>query len=586
MTRSDVFRTLFGLLLLLSLVLHLGNGRSAAGLVAFALASGCVYVAGTILSRKTGKPSVPSKKPKTEVTFPRVFQKQAAEEVEPVDPATVLGRGHRKTNWAATEKEIDSLLDAGIALVRSRIDAFTVAIFFPTLDGGYQLRRWESPGYHINENAVIYPGVGVIGSFLKGGLKQLNLKEIISDSMTLYYYTQDTGIRSLMASPLRADGVDRGTIIVDSTEPKHFNDADHKFLSGVALVLGQAVYSSYMYTEHKLQHARLAAMSSIEKEFFGDLSRKGIIDKIAKIVPFALPCDRLTISMRNEEGNSATMYVAVGADAEAFSAMSFPLREKSLAAVLYSKNLMLSRNYSMEHYEVRYRHNEPRNEELQSFVAVPLGIDECKGMLLLESERKDVYDESYRELLGRLGTSAGLAIEKMLVFEKANALATHDGLTGLNNHRTFQQILADEITRAIRYKEPVALVICDIDYFKKVNDTYGHPFGDVVLKGIAGLLENSIRQDIDCVARYGGEEFALILVKTDDEGAAETAERIRSAIAGTTFNAPGGVGVQVTMSFGIAEYRKHARQINELIAKADRALYRAKKGGRNRVEVF
>jgi diguanylate cyclase (GGDEF)-like protein len=586
MRRSDVFRAVYGLLLLVSLILHLLYGKSAAGLVTFALAAGCVYIAGAILARSTGKPSVPGKKPKTEVSFPRVLQKQAAEEVEPVDPAAVLGRAHRKESWAKTERQIDSLLDAGIALVRLRIDAFTVAVFFPTLDGGYQLRRWQSPSEHINEKAVIYPGVGVIGSFLKGGLKQLNLKEIISDSMTLYYYTKDTGIRSLMASPICADGIDRGTIIVDSTDPKHFNDADHKFLSSVAAVLGQAVYSSYMYTEHKLQHGRLAAMSSIEKEFFRNLSRKGIIDKIVEIVPFALPCDRLTISMRNEGGNSATMYAAIGADAEAFSAMSFPLKEKSLAAVLYSKNLMLSRNYSEEHYEVRYRSEEPRNGELLSFVVVPLGIDECKGMLLLESVKKDVYDDSYRELLGRLGTSAGLAIEKMLVFEKANALATHDGLTGLNNHRTFQQILADEITRAIRYKEPVALVICDIDYFKKVNDTYGHPFGDVVLKGVADLLEKSIRQDIDCVARYGGEEFALILVKTDDTGAAETAERIRSAIAATAFNAPGGVKVSVTMSFGIAEYRKHARQINELIAKADKALYRAKKDGRNRVEVF
>jgi two-component system, cell cycle response regulator len=247
---------------------------------------------------------------------------------------------------------------------------------------------------------------------------------------------------------------------------------------------------------------------------------------------------------------------------------------------------VLSRNYSQERYEVRYFNEEPRNEELMSFVAVPLGVDECKGMLLVESCRPDAYDDSYRELLSRLSTSAGLAIEKMLVFEKANALATHDGLTGLKNHRTFQQLLAEEITRAIRYNEPVALVIGDIDFFKKINDTWGHPFGDTILKGVSAILENSVRQDIDTVARYGGEEFSLILVKTDDEGAAETAERIRSAIAALPFKSPGGDDVHVTMSFGIAEYRKHARQINELIAKADKALYRAKENGRNRVEVY
>jgi diguanylate cyclase (GGDEF)-like protein len=156
----------------------------------------------------------------------------------------------------------------------------------------------------------------------------------------------------------------------------------------------------------------------------------------------------------------------------------------------------------------------------------------------------------------------------------------------LRNHREFQEILKDEITRSIRYNDPLALVICDIDYFKKVNDTYGHQFGDIVLKGISSHLESCIRDAVDTAARYGGEEFALILVKTDDRSAAETVERIRKHIAGLVFKGPSGEDVHVTMSFGIAIYRQHAKQIDELIKKADKALYRAKDQGRNRVEVF
>ena len=386
--------------------------------------------------------------------------------------------------------------------------------------------------------------------------------------------------------PIIADGGNRGTIIVDSTNTGNFTEKHRQFLDKIASLLGQAVFSSYMHTEHKLQHSRLAAMSSIEKEFFSNLTRKGIVGKITEIVPLALPCDRLTISMKSEEGDHAVIVSATGADAGEFEGKSFSLKEKSLASIVYSRDIVLSRNFSDEHTEIRYFKGELINDSLESFVAVPLGVDDCKGVVLVESRRCDVYDDPYLELLGRLGTSAGLAIEKMLIFEQANALATHDGLTGLYNHRTFQQILADEITRAIRYKEPVALILCDIDFFKKVNDTYGHPFGDVVLKGVSALLESSIRQDIDTVARYGGEEFALVLVKTDAAGAAETAERIRMAIASSPFNAPAGGDVKVTMSFGIAEYRTHARQLNELIAKADKALYRAKENGRNRVEVF
>ena len=103
----------------------------------------------------------------------------------------------------------------------------------------------------VNKDAVIYPGVGVIGSFLKDGLKQLKLTDIVTDSMTLYYYKKDAGIRSLMASPIIADDVERGTIIVDSTEKDNFTDEDHSYLSTMADLLGQAVYNSYLYNRAK-----------------------------------------------------------------------------------------------------------------------------------------------------------------------------------------------------------------------------------------------------------------------------------------------------------------------------------------------
>lgn len=586
MKQVDAIHYGTGVVLLTGIILHLTGGTAALVGVPIAFVAGLLYLVMVIAGSAREKNAGNVMFPKTEVSFPRILEKKAEDEAAPEDPAQVLSRAHRKMLWGATEQLIDTLLDDAIALIRSRMEAFTVALFFPTLDDGYLLRRYDSPCEHINKDAVLYPGVGVIGSFLKEGARQLNLKEIVSDSATLYYYARDVGVRSLMVSPIVADGGNRGAIIVDSTSAGNFTEEHQAFLGAVASLLGQAIFSSYMHTEHKLQHSRLAAMSVIEKEFFSNLTQKGIVGKIAELVPLALPCDRLTISMKTEEGNTARIVAAVGNDVEAFEKKTFSLKEKSLVSVVYSRNIMLARNFSGEHGEVRYFSDEPEEESLQSFVAVPLGVDDCRGVLLVESRKRGVYDDSYRELLGRLGTSAGLAIEKMLIFEKANALATHDGLTGLYNHRTFQQILADEITRAIRYKEPVSLILCDIDFFKKINDTYGHPFGDVVLKGVSACLESSIRQDIDTVARYGGEEFALILVKTDATGAAETAERIRAAISVAPFSSPSGGDVRVTMSFGIAEYRTHARQLNELIAKADKALYRAKETGRNRVEVY
>lgn len=512
-------------------------------------------------------------------------EKQVSADTAVVQIST-LGIAHRRGEWQSIESQVDQLIDNCIKIIRSHIQAHTIGVFFPTADGGLKLRRYFSNSEHINKDAIIYPGKGVIGSFLKDGLKQLNLQEIVSDSMTLYYYNQDVGIRSLMASPISAGSAKRGSIIVDSTDKNHFSDEDHAFLSVIASVLGTAVYNTYLYTEHKLEHTRLAAMSSIEKEFFKDLSLNSILDKMVQIIPFAVPCDRLTISLISDCGTFATIKRVWGTESEFFLDKKFSLREKTIASLGYSKNICLSRNFSKDHYEVRYFDDEPKEPVFNSFLAVPVGVDTCKGLLFLESLQHDTFGEWSHDLLARMATSAGLALEKILVYEKVNNLATHDGLTGLNNHREFQQILKDEITRSIRYNDPLSLVICDIDYFKKVNDTYGHQFGDIVLKSVATTLDNSIRQGVDAASRYGGEEFALVLVKADQNSAFETAERIRQLIASKHFRGPAGEDVQISMSFGIAVYRQHAKHIDELIKKADKALYRAKENGRNRVEIF
>jgi diguanylate cyclase (GGDEF)-like protein len=534
------------------------------------------------------KKSIPADTPVnrvTEIALPRIVEKQAVEDTAQL-LITSLGSAYRKQARQSNEIVIDAILDNGIKLIRSEFNCHTVAFFFPTLDGGYKLRKMSSSSDFINADAIIQPGVGVLGSFLKDGMKQLNLPEITNDSSTLYYYTKDTGVRSLMASLITAGNADRGIIVVDSTTKSNFTDEDHAFLNVLASIIGQAVFNTYLYTEHKLIHGRLAAMSSIEKEFFKNLNLESILDTMIGVIPFAIACDRITISVKNSEGNEAVIKRSYGVDSSWFTNKKFSIKDKSLAGILFSKNLMLSRDFSRDHYETRYCDDEPINEEFRSFIAVPVGVDDCKAMILIESFKQDAFSESCKELLTRLSISAGLAIEKIIVLDKARTLATRDGLTGLRNHREFQQILKDEITRAIRYNDPLALVLCDIDFFKKLNDTWGHQFGDLVLKCISSHLEGCIRDSVDTAARYGGEEFALILVKTDEKNAAETTERIRAHIAGLVFRTPGGEDIHVTMSFGIAVYRQHAKQLDELIKKADKALYRAKDNGRNRVEVF
>ena len=501
----------------------------------------------------------------------------------------VLGSDYRKEQWKEIEKVIDSMLDTCLKIMESRFDANTIAIFFPNETGdGYKIRKYISKSDCINSQAVIYPGKGVLGSFIKNGLKQLNLHDIVSDSMTLHYYTRDAGIRSLIASPIiTEDGVERGTIIIDSTKPKNFSDHDHSYLSLFARFIGQCIYYVYISNIHKLEHQRIAAMSSIEKDFFQNPNLDAILDRMLEIIRFAIPCDRITLSLLNTDKNSATIRRVWGINAEKFNGITFSLKEKSLASILYSKNMVFFRNFAEDHIEIRYCKEEPDSENMKSFLAIPLGINQCIGGIILESTRKDAFfSASNRELLRRITTSAGLAIEKQQLIEQKHNLATHDGLTLLINHREFQEELKKAITRALRYNEPLSLVLCDIDHFKKINDTFGHPFGDLILKEVASKLRENIRDGVDVAARYGGEEFALILAKTDGKMALETVERIRQNIYNSTFKDTHGKDLKISMSFGIAVYGEHAKQLDLLISKADKALYRAKENGRNRVEIY
>lgn len=162
--------------------------------------------------------------------------------------------------------------------------------------------------------------------------------------------------------------------------------------------------------------------------------------------------------------------------------------------------------------------------------------------------------------------------------------AVRDGLTGLYNHRYFYQVLKRDFALAQRGGGDYACLLFDLDNFKGINDRWGHPFGDKVLKGIARVLVNRCRKS-DLVARYGGEEFAVLLPGSTLEGAVKLAEAIRLRIAATRFSCDG-TAVIVTTSVGVATLRSHRPLTpQELLAAADQALYRAKAEGRNRVYI-
>jgi diguanylate cyclase (GGDEF)-like protein len=183
--------------------------------------------------------------------------------------------------------------------------------------------------------------------------------------------------------------------------------------------------------------------------------------------------------------------------------------------------------------------------------------------------------------LGILCSQIAIGLEKAMLYDRVQRLSITDGLTGLYVHRHFQACLDEELKRADRFKEPLGLIMLDIDHFKRFNDTYGHLTGDAVLRAVAAALKKGLGPS-DLAARYGGEEFTLILPRMDKEAAGIRAEAVRKAISEISID-HGGEALKVTVSLGVACFPGDAMTKKGLIELADQALYQSKKNGRDRV---
>ena len=230
----------------------------------------------------------------------------------------------------------------------------------------------------------------------------------------------------------------------------------------------------------------------------------------------------------------------------------------------------------------------PAEPVARTAVAVPLVRgDNTIGVLALYGRTlPDPFNEDDAATLVSFAGQASVAIENVLLHQEAERLSLTDGLTGVWNRRYLQLQLQKEIDRADRFSRPLSLLLVDIDRFKEANDQHGHLVGDEILVEVVRRLVDSTRSNIDVVARFGGEEFVAVLPETPREGARVVAEKVRQGIALRPFEAEGVEGsIHITVSVGVACYPEDGTTADALLRAADRAMYRAKEAGRDRVEL-
>ena len=219
-------------------------------------------------------------------------------------------------------------------------------------------------------------------------------------------------------------------------------------------------------------------------------------------------------------------------------------------------------------------------------LAVPLvSMGSTVGVIALyDRTDRRAFDTTDEESLTTLAGQASIAIDNVHFHNEAQRLSTTDPLTGLWNFRYLSMSLAREIERSTRFDRPLAVLMLDLDHFKQVNDVHGHQRGDTVLRELASRVQEQIRE-VDTFARYGGEEFVVVLPETTVEGAAQLADRICQAVRREPFRHDGEEPLDVTLSVGGAAFPEHGSSPATLMRAADRALYVAKNGGRDRWHV-
>lgn len=329
----------------------------------------------------------------------------------------------------------------------------------------------------------------------------------------------------------------------------------------------------------------------IVHEIVAEGSTTAIYRVLARRLARALGIHRCSVVLASPGDSAAT--VAVAHDDLALADLPIRLDDyPEIAEALESGRPVLVEDVSRDSRLVALAERRPEVAMLRSAIVLPFTLDRWRaGVLFLRTRRGErALTRDDLEFAEPVLRAAVASVRRSHVLEstradnqRLEALATTDPLTRLLNRRALHDRLAAEVQRAHRYGAVVTLLLIDVDHFKQVNDTHGHPVGDTVLAQVATLLQASLRT-VDVAARYGGEEFVAILPETPLEGGTIIAERLRERIARHEFVGAHNTPLRLTVSIGLAVYPgPEVRSMDDLVARADAALYRAKAEGRNQV---
>ncbi|MBT7513301.1 MAG: GGDEF domain-containing protein [Candidatus Marinimicrobia bacterium] len=365
----------------------------------------------------------------------------------------------------------------------------------------------------------------------------------------------------------------------------HFNQLDHhssQIVSQLSEILSKNL--------ENLDNLDLQVSSNRKKEkilsFIADLDfkddAKHIYQKFSALIQFFIPLDQIIISSEKTSSHEGIIDFMKEEDSSFEIGMSFDLKN-SILGLPITHNGIIDDALLRDSYPDFIRNSDQNGEKISHSIGgflIDISGQKWVSVILERKSGKPINQieiQSLKTFMNILET----VLKWQQEYKKIYLNATQDGLTGLLNHKTFKDRIDEEINRAKRFKHDLVVLMLDLDKFKRINDTLGHPYGDYVIKTVAKILKDNVRL-IDVVARYGGEEFIIVLVNTNMKKALPVADRIVKNISEFPFSVDNN-DVKMTISCGMSEYPKQSNIAQEIISYADQAMYKVKKMGGNQV---
>ncbi len=465
---------------------------------------------------------------------------------------------------------------------------FTIDLLKKSLDLNTCVLLWlDDAGEHLkikecvtDSDCVVETAInadaGALGSVVKNRLL-VNLKDPKRGHLPYYAAPVDV---SFLGVPVMEDGHLRGVLCADRGGDRPFTEREEQLLQAASEQMLRGIQSERVFAaveRAKYEHERFfAALARLNRALTAEDVYATTFEATREMCDF----DLAAITLFDKGQKRHTVVSAVGDAPKGLAGLSFG-DNAGIASMVVKNKHFLPAGGEIRDKDALVFTKKVRLDGMESLLVLPLICrEEAVGSFAVAARRARAFGKDKREMLTVIATHVAVKLTNAQLYGRMEEMATTDGLTGLVNHRTFQERFSEMLARAERTGGKQALLLTDIDHFKKVNDNYGHPIGDVVLRGVAAVVRDCVRK-VDLAARYGGEEFAIVLEGTDLAGARMLAERIRAEVQKQLFQSPKGA-FGCTLSLGIAVYPDDGKDGKTLIDHADQSLYSAKHGGRNR----